>query len=299
MQRKNESSQKIGIPEVEDLLSRLFDLPRTWVLAVGLAALMSVFEVTRQPEGGISVTVRVATITAILVALVWLPALVRVVALVGGGIKTPAGEVRTEGLLDILRQSDAAMKREVLPGVIGALSIAKKTAPQARHYSELLERELDLSIAPDTEQARKDLAAMLEEYKRLRELPFGHERTAKVSTVAARIRALAVRSGYTSAEFRQLLEADRESGVIVLLGLLQSNPDARYFDTVLREVENPIGPQEQYYALVAIETMLPSLSSEQSQKVEAAIRTQEYIKPENEGRWAVSRAILAKVRHRE
>jgi hypothetical protein len=41
---------------------------------------------------GLSLTFHVTTITALFFALIWLPALLRVFALLGGGIKTPFGE---------------------------------------------------------------------------------------------------------------------------------------------------------------------------------------------------------------
>jgi hypothetical protein len=298
MQKKNEKSQSTNIQEFKDMERLLFSLPLAWVLGVAFAAILSLFEVTLKPGGGIKVTIHVTTVTVILIALAWLPVLLKIFAVGGGRIKTPVGEASTEGLLSILLQSDAAMKREALPGVIGALNLAEqKKIPEAEMYRGLFEKELSRSITPDSELAQKELQVALEDYNRLRKLPFGPERTAKVSTVAALIRALSLRSKFKPEGISDILKKDPQTGMIVLLGLLKSEPDTRYFEIVLQEFNNPSGPQEQYLALVAFETMLPLLTSEQQKKLVESIKTQEYIIPQNEGRWTVSRKILARIHY--
>jgi hypothetical protein len=246
----------------------------------------------------VGLTVRLTATTAALLALVWLPALFKVAALAGNGVKTPAGEVGTTGLLAILREADPAAKREALPGVIGALALAAAKEPAAAVYQGILEQELERVVASNVAEARAELAAALAEYQALRALPFGPERTAKMSAVAARIRAFAARCDFTPAELRALLRSNPEGGAVVLSALAQRHPDAGYFDIVLRGVREPAGPQEQYEALLAIEALVPSLTAAQRKAVAEVIRGQAYLTPENRGRWEVSRRILKAIKPR-
>jgi hypothetical protein len=48
-------------------------------------------------------------------------------------------------------------------------------------------------------------------------------------------------------------------------------------------------------ALLAMENLLPLLRADQRSRVADVLVSQEYIRPENEGRWAVSRRILSEI----
>lgn len=297
--RPNEgNSRRIDVSEIEGLLGTVWPIPKIWAIVLSVTGLLSLLEITRAPGVGTSVTMRVTSITALLAALVWLPVIVKVVALVGGGIKTPAGEVRAEGLLELLRQSDPATKREALPAVIGALRTAESAAPEAETYRNILEEELATSIPPDKKRARDQLAEALAEYSQLRQLPFGPERTAKIGTVAARVRALATISDYTSDEIVELTNTNTADATLILVGLMQTQPDSSHFGYILEQVEDPIGPQEQHQALLALEAMLPALDEGQLSTLTSAIVNQEYIQPANRGRWTVSRRILSQAAER-
>jgi hypothetical protein len=95
------------VEQVGELLRVRFRVPRAWLLAVvAAAAVLSDFEVTRDAQGHLAVGFRVTATTMALVALVWLPALLGVFAVAGGGLKTPAGEATPGGLLDVLKALD-------------------------------------------------------------------------------------------------------------------------------------------------------------------------------------------------
>lgn len=93
---------------MERLLRLVLPLPRIWIVIVLVAALVSTISVGRTSGGGWSVTFQVTTVTVVLVGLIWLPAVLRLLALAGGGLKTPAGEVTTPGLAELLRSLDPA-----------------------------------------------------------------------------------------------------------------------------------------------------------------------------------------------
>jgi hypothetical protein len=89
------SKTKAPIDQIEELMRIIVDPRhrRPWVVGLVIATLVSLFKVSRSPEGIIHFTLEVTTVTLILIALVWLPALIQVFALSGGRLKTLAGEV--------------------------------------------------------------------------------------------------------------------------------------------------------------------------------------------------------------
>src|SRR5690242_15894787 len=78
--------------ELSRLLRVVIALPRLWVVASGLLILASIVTLTWGEAKGWSVVVQATAVTAILAALIWLPAIVRLFVLTGGELKTSAGE---------------------------------------------------------------------------------------------------------------------------------------------------------------------------------------------------------------
>ena len=108
---------RISEQQAERLLRLVAPLQRFWVPVVLVAALLSTISVERKPGGGWSVDFHITTVTAVLVGLVWLPAVIRLVALAGGGVKTPAGEFTTGGIGALLGSLDTGETtvRELAP----------------------------------------------------------------------------------------------------------------------------------------------------------------------------------------
>jgi hypothetical protein len=102
--------QRISLEDVDQLLAQVMNVRRGWAALVLLAAILSAVSLTFK-GGALEATVQVTAITAVLIGLVWLPAIVRVIALAGGGVKTPAGEATSGGLLDLLRSLEPAGQR--------------------------------------------------------------------------------------------------------------------------------------------------------------------------------------------
>ena len=116
------SKRLLSVPPLDPvnrLLSSLLNLPRPW-LAVAIAMiLLSTVEVTLTSSGEMTVAFRVTGITALLFALIWLPILLRIIALLGGGVKTSAGEASTPGLLTLLPKLIATHNKAALSLVTG------------------------------------------------------------------------------------------------------------------------------------------------------------------------------------
>jgi hypothetical protein len=90
-------------------------IPRPWVAFVVVAACLTACHVSVASDGNVNGSFAPGTLTGVLIALIWLPALLRVIAIAGGGVKTPAGEASTTGLLAVLDSLEPETKRNALP----------------------------------------------------------------------------------------------------------------------------------------------------------------------------------------
>src|SRR4029077_4099769 len=118
--KSEKQPERVSLSDLRSLLGTVMLIPRVWIVVVGVAAVASAFGISFK-QGALEVTFQLTAITATLIALAWLPALVQIVALGGGGVKTPAGEATTGGLLDVLQSLTPETRREALPAVIAAL----------------------------------------------------------------------------------------------------------------------------------------------------------------------------------
>ncbi|HEV2727698.1 MAG TPA: hypothetical protein VGV34_05345, partial [Solirubrobacterales bacterium] len=134
-----------GIVEVArqflELTSRRSPL---WVAAIVLLVIASTIDVTRNFEGDVSIHFRVTTVTALIIALTWLPALVHAISLTGGSVKTPAGEASATGFLQLLRLVTPDTRREVLKSMAAGLDSAELAAGSSQTRGEARARRRDI-----------------------------------------------------------------------------------------------------------------------------------------------------------
>jgi hypothetical protein len=89
------------IERIRVLVGVLIYVPRMWLIAVLAAAALSTF--TAKREGGDwSVTFEVTTATIVILALIWLPTLLRIFMAVGTGVKAFGVEVTGGGIASLL-----------------------------------------------------------------------------------------------------------------------------------------------------------------------------------------------------
>jgi len=265
------AGERISVDAVRDLLALVTAVPRPWLAAVAVAGVLSTVQVSVKPAGT-EVTVQMSWITVLLVALVWLPPLVRVIALAGGGIKTPAGEASSGGLLDLLRQLAPETRREALPGVIAALGTDPRSDnPELKSARKNLERQL-VSMPVDPGQARERLTQLARNYEQIREsMPSGSARTFKMSQLVAEARGLAGAAGLQPTYLTGIYTGPGDGDRIVTLAAIQAVPDQQTFPIVLDAIQTSRSPFEQYEALRAAEQLLPSLAPAERAQLKQAI----------------------------
>jgi hypothetical protein len=242
----------------------LLRIPMPWMAVVAAAATLSTLSVVRVPGGGVQVGFHVTTITAILLGLIWLPALLRLIAIAGGGLKTPAGEASTPGLMDFLKLLDPGAERETLPALIAAADVAG-SAPATAEWADLWRQQFEdrlASLVGDQPTAHIRLQDLARAYERIRrEEPPGDERTFRMTELAAQARAL--RDSVSSDQIFQLFESGSDGERLVAIALIEAEPTSEFFVLLLDAISSSRSAFEQFHALRAMLDMLPTLSEPQ------------------------------------
>lgn len=279
-----------SVPPLDRLADIVLRLGAAWLAVITLAAILSTIEFSLDADGAISLTFHVTAVTATLIALAWLPAVVKLMAFAGGGVKTPAIEATSPGLIKLLAESSAELQ-QIEPELPTA---QRRTIERIRKQQE---HEL-ASLSESEEQARQWLRDLARQYEQVREtMRSSPERTSIMGRIVAQVRAFATQAGYTPREIVALFETGTAGNRIVALGTLQAIPYPECFSIVLQGISSSMSAHEQYHALRAAEAMLPKLKADQKSQLAEALRDQRskgegrHITPESD-RWAVSERIL-------
>jgi len=261
------------VDSLRGLLREISRISPFWGAVVLLLALLSPFEITRNFEGEVAVQFHVTSVTAIVIALAWLPALVRAIVLTGGAVKTPAGEASAGGLFDLLRLLTPDTKREILPSLAAALDSAElanesvDTRGKARAARRDVERELRSSIGSvDSVVERLDECGR--RYESLRSTqPPGNERTLQMGALMAEVRALAGQVAITPRTVKERFGTGRDGDRVVALTLLEAVPLVQCLDQIIEGIRDSRSAFEQFQALRAAEEVLAILGPADRQRL--------------------------------
>jgi hypothetical protein len=257
--------------ETEALLGRLAKPPAAWICVMLVAAVLAALDVKRSTHGDYAIGFHVRTASLVALALIWLPLLLRVFALVGGSFKAAGVEASVRG---VLPQADA-IEISVKARQVASAGDDVERRVAAQDLEELVNR---LAVATDREVTLADsvLEQLGREYERLRrELPPGSRRTAAMTRVVneARARAaLAPRLARGAAS--GLLRSHRAGDRIVALGLAQETGNASAFDDVLRIILGSASAFEMFHALLALQEMSFGLSESQKRSAIDALNAE-------------------------
>lgn len=268
------------------------EVPPTWLSLLLALAIISLIDLTKGPEG-LTVRLHATSLTALIIALAWLPSLLKIFALLGGHLKTSAGEVVTPGLFSINAKLFALLDRA-----------APNLEEDDRRRIEDIRREADQEYASypkGVEQARADLATYSRAYDALRkELPPGNERTFQMGIVVSQVRAIASQARYTATETRAHFARGNDGDRIVALAMLQANPVVDCLDLVLNAIKESRSGFEQYQALRTAEIMLPYMSDADIVHLVEVFEYQreKFLKPENRAPWSLYETIMEQIEKR-
>ena len=282
MQESAPEPGRVSVEKIQRLTHILMAVPRGWVACVTVVAVASLFQVNRAADGGLAFEFHVTNTTVLLLAVGWLPALLAVVAVAGGGLKTPAGEATTGGLLPLLQVLDTTAKQAILPTLVAGLEQAETASqPGARDQVRTLRREAEKELAAlplDAQTARRELDGLAVAYDAIRAAePSGRARTMHMGELVASARAAAVNARLGGPELRErcLRFGEAPDGErIVTLTLVEALHEADCFPAVLSGIGNSRSAFEQFRALRVAQGLLPSLDAAQRAQLRQAIDEQ-------------------------
>jgi hypothetical protein len=283
MQESALESGQVSLEMIQRLTRILMAAPRGWVACVAIVSVVSLFQVNRSADGGLAFEFHVTNTTVLLLAVGWLPALLAVVAVAGGGLKTPAGEATTGGLLPLLQVLDTTAKQAILPTLVAGLEQAETASqPGTRDQVRTLRREAEKELAAlplDAQTARQELDRAAVAYDAIRATePSGRTRTMHMSELVAGARAAAVnaRLGGRDLNERCLRFGEAPDGErIVTLTLIEALHQPDCFPVVLSGIGNSRSAFEQSRALRVAQRLLPSLDASQRHQLRQVIARQQ------------------------
>ena len=255
--------------QAQTFLSMVMGIPRPWMVAMILLAIVSSIDLRRPASGGYSLHFGVGTAALVAIALLWLPPVLRLLSLTGGGLKAFGLEASAGGLRnapDALIVGLARIRTEV--------SEVERVTPNAAQLTESVRVEVDRiasAYLDGTASVTTDaLDALARRYEHVRATTSpSPARAVSMNQILneARVRARAAPDVAARAGLR-LLSSPADGDRVIGLALLQQQPNPDALPGTLRLVQTAKSAFEQYHALVAIKAMAPLLSSEQ--RTEAA-----------------------------
>ncbi len=239
-------------------------LPTPWVVTVAILAVASSIGVEHPASGGWGIDVNVDATTVGIVAIVWLPALLRLLSLTGGKVKAAGVEASSGGLLgspeDLI---------EDLAEIRTGAEEAGRRAPEVDRTLEQVRRQIDEMaseyLSGSDAVTEESVIRLANEYEEIRAtIPPGNARTTRMTRVVneARVRAGASRDAARRSAM-SFINSDHEGERLVALAMLQEAPSRRAMDSVLRLISESSTAFEMFNALIALREGAQRMSAEE------------------------------------
>ncbi len=202
----------------------------------------------------------VTTTTIGVVALIWLPALLRLLSLTGGRVKAAGVEASASGLLGSTDDfiSDLTNIRTVTEEAVMQTPQADEKLTAVAEQVEQMAAQYLGTIDAVTDESVVRLA---ESYKKLRSsMEPGTERTVEMTRIVNEARVRAGADPERAKRLGSLLVRSKEQGQrIVGLAFLQEAPAPSSFEDLLTLVRDSATAFEMFHALLALKSLAPDL----------------------------------------
>lgn len=258
---------------LDAVLGTVMKVSKGWAVLVGLVAMASCLKLSHPAGGGFGIEFAVTATTLGVIALLWLPSLIRAWSLAGGKLEAAGLAASSEGLLG--SPEDLINRLTGIKTTAGSVSEkVKDQAPEVAVALRGLDQEVDqmateylVGVDAVSDSA---IRALGRHYERLREvMPPSDTRTVEMTRVVNEARVRAEADPETAAKWGEQLVLSEEQGRrIVGLAFLQAAPIAKTFPDLLYLVRNSATAFEMFHALLALRECAPLVS--QSQRGQAA-----------------------------
>ena len=251
-------------PEQAEAFARIaLKLSRPWTIAMIVVAVISAVDVDREPGGGVSLHVEVGSATLAAIALIWLPAVLRLLSLTGGGVKAFGVEASTGGLAN----ADALVVgfAEIRTQVDEIVRVTPAAAPQLQNVEATVDRMASSVLSGVAAETSEALAACARRYESIRQTqPPSRGRTIAMNQLLneARVRARAAPE-QAVAIARDFIGSKADGDRVVGLALLEQYPRAEALPDILRCIEGSRSAFEQYHAVRTLKAAAPLLAGEE------------------------------------
>lgn len=268
-------SRKRSTTDMEEMLGVVLRLPKPWIVLVLILAVASSVDVEHPASGGWGIDINVDSATVGIVALIWLPALLRLLSLTGGKVKAAGVEASSGGLLgspeDLI---------EDLTEIRTGAEEAGRRAPEVNQAMEQVRRQVD-EMASDYLSASDAVTMesslrLADQYEQIRStMPPGNERTARMTRVVneARVRAGANRDAARRLAKTQV-RSEREGERLVALAMLQEAPTRWAVEDILLRISGSSTAFEMYHALLALREAAAAMSVDEIDRAIAVLTTE-------------------------
>lgn len=268
---QDNARRALTLKEKEDLLAIVMKPSRPWILAMAVIAVVSAVNIQHPRSGGVVIDEGIGAVTLAAIALIWLPAVVRLLSMTGFALKGFGFEASSGGIanVDELVVGFAKIKTGV--------NEVEKSAPEAASQTGDLQAAVDqiasevlvgrTTVTPD---AMGELARRYEETRaRSGRSP---ARAIQMNTILNEARVRANSAPQQARQLgRTLLRSNDDGDRVIALALLQQEPTPDALDDVLRVVRSARSAFEQYHGLKAVEAVAPRLSPKQAETAIAAL----------------------------
>lgn len=291
-------NNQISRAAVDWLLKKIIHIPKNWLIISSIFIFLSTIQINAGEK--FTFKFEVTNTTAVFLALLWVPSVLKIFALTGGAVKTPAGEITGSSMMPMLQ----SLTGDTLGFLIEQTKLAEDVAPpqqqlemrQIRHeWQKVYASRVPLS------ELRQQIESLSQRYKELRNsMPSGAKRTFEMESIAGRMRALAPDANFSEPEVNSLLKSNDQGKRLLGLSVIEWSGDKNYFYSVLEIINNSETAFEQTCALRATEKMVSKLNAQQKQDLASALIHQRnfneaekrWIRP-NSNRWSLSDRILS------
>jgi hypothetical protein len=269
--------------KLEELLAVVMGLPRLWVATMVTLAVLSSVEIGHGDHQGWTIHFEVDAITLGAFALIWLPAVLRLLSLAGGRFKGAGVELSSDGLIG----TPEALISDLTDIRTGAEEVTRTDRDEStRRLSREIQRQVDSMASQYLSAARavdeEAIGRLAAEYEAIRaRTPSGATRTTEMTRIVneARVRASANRDAAARSAGRLITSAHEGERIVGLAFVQEIGGNYRLGD-VLARIENSASAFEMFHALIALREIEPSLESDQC---EVAVRVLEKEKTDYRG----------------
>jgi hypothetical protein len=291
-------NNQISREAVDWLLKQIIEIPKTWLIISTIFIVLSTFQINKSDK--LTFKFEVTNTTAVFLALLWVPSILKIFALTGGALKTPAGEITGSSMMPMLQ----SLTGDTLGFLIEQTKLAEDVAPPQQQLEMRQMRhqwQKEYASRVPVSEARRQIESLSQRYKELRNsMPPGAKRTFEMESIAGRMRSIAPEVNFSGEEVNQLLKSSDQGKRLLGLSVVEWSGDADYFYTILQIINNSETAFEQTCALRASEKMIPKLKEQQKKDLMSALIHQRdyneaekrWIRP-NSNRWSLSDRILS------